>query len=352
MATLEGGQVEVLVVDNCSSDGSLDYLSSRFSFARFIANAENLGFAKANNQALQLATGNYVLFLNPDTIVPEDAFSGCMAFMASHADAGACGVRMIDGSGKFLPESKRGFPSPWVSFCKMSGLTALFPRSRRLARYYLGHLSASSTHEVDALSGAYMLARKEVLDRTGGFDERFFMYAEDIDLSYRIQQAGYRNYYFAGCTIIHFKGESTRRDMRYVKLFHKAMVQFVQKHYRGKASLLYVELLKSAIWLRGMLAAGAPSLSKQAHATFKTLVTGDMGEAKKIMAPLNRANRQAVTSIDEANEIIWCEGPACTFKDIIASLPQYTQLQRIHAAGSGSSVGSHSKKEMGDVIVI
>jgi GT2 family glycosyltransferase len=180
-------QTEVIVVDNNSSDGSIAWLRPMFPFVRFIANTNNQGFAKANNQALQQCRGQYVLFLNPDTILPEDCFVQCLSFMEFHPDAGALGVRMIDGSGQYLPESKRGFPSPWVSFCKMSGLTHFFPASKLFARYYLGHLSPAETHQVDVLSGAFMWVRKEVLDKTGGFDERFFMYAEDIDLSYRIQ---------------------------------------------------------------------------------------------------------------------------------------------------------------------
>lgn len=350
MATIEG-QVEVLVVDNHSPDGSVDYLRPRFPFVHFIANSTNQGFASANNQALKMANGQYVLFLNPDTIIPEDAFGSCINFLESQPGAGACGVHMIDGQGRYLPESKRGFPSPWVSFCKLSGLTALFPRSPLLARYYLGHLPASEVQEADALSGAYMLIKKEVLDKTGGFDERFFMYAEDIDLSYRIQQAGYKNYYFAHCTIIHFKGESTWRDIRYVRLFYKAMVQFVQKHY-GRGSFLYVELLKGAIWLRSLLAFARPSFPKASGKRLSTFVTGDPTEAAKIAALLNGKNRKLVTSFTEASEIIWCEGPACSFKTIIGSISQHQQLQKIHAAGSEALVGSHSNRKMGDAVII
>src|SRR4030095_13423431 len=170
---------------------------------------------RANNQDLQLVNGKYVLFLNPDTIIPEDCFSKCLAFMDAHPMAGALGVRMIDGTGQFLKESKRGFPSPWAAFCKMSGLTGLFPKSDFYARYYLGHLNSNQTHVIDALAGAFMFCKKIVLDKTKGFDEQFFMYAEDLDLSYRMQRAGFKNYYYPGCNIIHFKGESTNKDFRY-----------------------------------------------------------------------------------------------------------------------------------------
>ena len=159
--------------------------------------------------------------------------------MKAHPHAGAVGVRMLNGNGDFLKESKRGFPSPMVSFWKMTGVTGMFPRSSVFSKYYLGHLDEHQDHEVDILSGAFMMVKKEVLNKTGGFDERFFMYAEDIDLSYRIKLAGYKNYYFAGTSIIHFKGSSTKKDFKYVRQFYKAMSQFVKKYYgRGLYSML------------------------------------------------------------------------------------------------------------------
>lgn len=249
-------RAEVLVVDNASSDNSVAYLSPLFPWARFIVNPANEGFAKANNKALQEATGKYILFLNPDTVIPEDSLVKCIAFMEQHPDAGALGVRMVNGENIYLKESKRGFPSPLTSFFKLSGLCALFPHSKLFAKYYLGHLDANSSHEVDVLSGAFFLAKKEVLDKTGGFDERFFMYAEDIDLSYRIQQAGYKNYYFAGTTILHYKGESTNHNsLQYTKQFYKAMSQFAQKHYSGKSSAFYTILIQTGIFIRGIIAA-------------------------------------------------------------------------------------------------
>lgn len=238
---------EVVVVDNRSTDHSVDDFAERFPGFQLLRNEANLGFAAANNQGLELATGKFVLFLNPDTIVPPDCFQKCLQFMETHPDAGAMGVKMTNGHGVYLKESKRGFPSPAVAFWKMTGITALFPRSRVLARYYLGHLDEDRDHAVEILSGAFMLVRKQVLDRIGGFDERFFMYAEDIDLSYRITQAGFRNYYYAGTTVLHYKGGSTQKDRRYVKQFYRAMSQFVKKYY-GTGP--YSVLLDLAIWLR------------------------------------------------------------------------------------------------------
>ena len=236
---IENIEAEVIVVDNASTDDSINYLQPMFPSFQFIGNTINEGFAKANNRALALAKGEFILFLNPDTTVPKDCFEKCIGFFSTHPDAGALGVRMLNGNGVYLKESKRGFPSPAVSFWKLTGITGMFPRSAVFARYYLGHLDEHSDHEVDILSGAFMMVKNTVLQTTGGFDERFFMYAEDIDLSYRIKKAGFKNYYFAGTTIIHYKGSSTKKDFRYVRQFYKAMSQFVKKYYgRGIYSIL------------------------------------------------------------------------------------------------------------------
>jgi GT2 family glycosyltransferase len=247
-------ETEIIVVDNHSTDGSKEFLLSSFPAIKFLWNDANTGFAKANNQALILAKGAYILFLNPDTIVPEDCFERSIAFFESHPDAGALGIRMIDGAGKFLKESKRAFPSPLTSLYKLSGLTKLFPHSKIFARYHLGHLPENEDHEVDVLAGAYMMIPKKVLDITGSFDETFFMYGEDVDLSYRIQKAGYKNYYFAQSTIIHFKGESTRKgSLNYVRLFYSAMSLFVKKHYSGGRAGVFNFLIQAGIFLRAIL---------------------------------------------------------------------------------------------------
>ncbi|MGV3639059.1 MAG: glycosyltransferase, partial [Adhaeribacter sp.] len=189
---LQGLEAEVWVVDNQSADQSVEMVRRRFPEVNLLVNEQNLGFAKANNQALALARGQYVLLLNPDTVVAEDSLRLCLEFMDRHPQAGGLGVQMIDGQGRFLPESMRGLPSPAVAFYKISGLTALFPRSRRFGRYYLGFLDPGQVQEVEVLAGAFMLLRQASLEKTGGLDESFFMYGEDIDLSCRLLQAGYR----------------------------------------------------------------------------------------------------------------------------------------------------------------
>lgn len=253
---IDGIAAEIILIDNNSTDGSLEYLQPRFPAVHFIANTVNVGFGKACNQGLQQAKGDYILFLNPDTIVPEDCFEKCISFFRSHPDAGAVGVKMLDGGGEFLKESKRSFPSPATSFYKLSGLSKLFPASRTFSRYHLGHLDENKEHEVDVLAGAFMMVRKEVLDKTGGFDEVFFMYGEDVDLSYRIQKSGYKNYYFPGTEIIHFKGESTKKgSMNYVRMFYNAMSIFVRKHYGGNKAGIFNFFIHLAIWLRATMTA-------------------------------------------------------------------------------------------------
>lgn len=244
------------VVDNASTDGSMEYLQPKFPWVKFEANTQNTGFAKANNQVLQRCTGKYILYLNPDTIVPEDCFEQCISFMESHSNAGALGIRMVDGCGTFLPESKRAFPSPLTAFFKLSGLSALFPKSKLFARYALGYLDEHQNHAVDVLAGAFMLLRADIAQQLNGFDETFFMYGEDIDLSYRVKQAGFANYYFSDSSIIHFKGESTKKgSLNYVRMFYSAMSIFVRKHYSSGKANFFAVFIQIAIWVRAALAA-------------------------------------------------------------------------------------------------
>ena len=253
-----GEGAEVFVVDNNSVDNSVAMVREKFPEIKLIENRKNTGFAVANNQAMRMAKGKYILLLNPDTVVREDTFSKCVEFMEAHPDAGGLGVKMIDGSGNFLPESKRGFPSPFVAFSKTFGLSSIFPTSKIFNQYHLGFLDKDETHEVDVLAGAFMLMRKSVLDKIGLLDEAFFMYGEDIDLSYRIVKAGYKNYYFAGTTIIHYKGESTKKgSLNYVRTFYNAMIIFAKKHFEGRQAKLYVAMIYGAIYFRaGMTVAG------------------------------------------------------------------------------------------------
>jgi GT2 family glycosyltransferase len=251
---MAGMEAEVTVVDNGSADGSIEYLRPLFPTVRFLENEGNLGFARANNLALADCRGEFVLFLNPDTLLAEDCLHKSISYLRQNPNAGALGVRMLDGRGKFLPESKRSFPSPWVSFAKLSGLGSVFPRSKKFNRYALGFLAEKENHSVEVLAGACMFVRRDLLVQLNGFDESYFLYGEDVDLSYRIKKAGYENIYFAGTTIIHFKGESSRNlSMTRVKYFYNAMLVFVRKHYNAGSAKIFSFFLSVAIAGRGMM---------------------------------------------------------------------------------------------------
>lgn len=246
---------EVWVVDNSSVDGSVAMVKDKFPWVKLIESNQNLGFSSGNNLAIRKATGKYVLLLNPDTVVEEDTFEKCIEFMEHHPEAGGLGVKMLDGNGHYLPESKRGLPTPWVAFYKIFGFTSLFPHSERFARYYLGHLPNNKINEIEILSGAFMFMRKSVLDEIGLLDESFFMYGEDIDLSYRIIKSGSKNYYYPETRIIHYKGESTKKgSINYVMVFYQAMIIFAKKHFTARHARMYQFVINLAIYMRAGIA--------------------------------------------------------------------------------------------------
>ena len=269
---------EVFVVDNHSRDGSVDYLTDRFPSVNIISSNHNLGFARANNIAIRQCSGDYVLLLNPDTIVGENALDEVVAFMDAHPKAGGVGVCMLKVDGTPAMESRRGFPTPLTAFYKMSGLCARFPKSRRFGHYYMGYLPWSSAEKIEVISGAFCMVRHEALDKIGLLDEDFFMYGEDIDLSYRLLKGGYENWYVPA-RILHYKGESTHKSsFAYVHVFYDAMFIFFRKHY-GHLSLLFSVPVKGAI------------LVKATAALFKMLI----GRVRKSLGFFSR-NRVATTS--------------------------------------------------------
>lgn len=382
LAAIETVDAEVCVVDNASIDGSVEYLKTKFPRINFIVNTTNVGFAKANNMGLEQSQGKYVLFLNPDTILPEDCLTGCLAFLEGNEQAGALGVRMIDGTGAFLPESKRSFPSPATSFYKLTGLSRLFPNSTVFGRYALTYLSNRQNHEVDVLAGAFLMARKEMLCQLKGFDEAFFMYGEDIDLSFRIQMCGYKNYYFSETTIIHFKGESAKKgSFNYVRIFYQAMSIFVKKHYTGTSARVYVFFIQAAICLRASIsAAGAlfhqsKKPAENLAAVVKkqqTIVVGTEEEYHKLVdwlakagcglqitgrVSVDRQRENAIGLVEDlpvlirkggAKQVIFCSG-RMTYKaiiDAVQKLPANVSV-RFHARGTDSIVGSDSKNRSG-----
>jgi len=241
---LTGIDGEVWVVDNRSKDHTVEYLTPRYPEVRFIANRENVGFARANNQAISRSQSEYVLLLNPDTVVHEGTIRGCLEFMDAHPEAGGAGVRMLNRNGEPAPESRRAIPTPWVSFLKMLGFTR---------RYYMSHLSWDVPGRIEVISGAYCLLRRKALEQVGLLDEDFFMYGEDIDLSYRLLDGGWQNWYLP-FDIVHYKGESTEKtSYRYVHTFYQAMLIFFRKHY-GHLSFFFSLPIKMAIYFRAFLA--------------------------------------------------------------------------------------------------
>ncbi len=374
---LKNIESEILVIDNGSVDESIAYLQPIFSSVIFIQNSSNEGFAKANNRALTQAKGKYILFLNPDTIIGEESLQQCIGFFEAHKNAGAVGVRMIDGSGKFLPESKRSFPTMLSAIFKLSGLANVFNRSSFFNKYALGNLDELQIHEVDVIAGAFMMVKKSLLNSLNGFDERYFMYGEDIDLSYRIHKAGFKNYYVGTISIIHFKGESARKhSIKYIQSFYGAMSIFVQNYY----NYFVAYLLSIIIMLRVSIAFLLLVMSKPFTIFTKnkkinnTVVIGSATEyeaALKIVAPqkpIHILGRISVTDSAEKTighfsslemllkkyaieQIIFCEGEL-SFESIIeciSSLPhQYKYF--FFPKNSQCIIGSTSKTTIGETI--
>jgi O-antigen biosynthesis protein len=244
---------EIIIVDNASDDGSVEFIKDKFPDVKLISNNKNLGFSKANNLGLKIAQGKYILLLNPDALLREDTLQKMIEFFKNTPDAGLAGCKILNPDGSLQLACRRNFPGPWTSFCKVTGLSSLFPKSRIFARYNLTYMDENQTYEVDAISGSFMMMKKEVYEKVGGFDEEFFMYGEDLDLCYRIQKAGYKVYYVHDTQIIHYKGESTKRSsFDETKVFYNAMNLFVKKHLSG--SFLVEIILLLAITLRKFFA--------------------------------------------------------------------------------------------------
>ncbi len=331
---------EILVVDNNSTDGSREYLEPKFPQVKFFWNKNNPGFAKANNEALSRASGDYILFLNPDTIVAEDCFKKCMDFFMNHKDCGALGVKMIDGKGKFLRESKRGLPLAATAFFKMSGLIKIFPTSKTFAAYYAAHLPDNENNITEVLAGAFMMLSATAISIAGSFDEFFFMYGEDIDLSYRITKAGLNNYYFAESPIIHFKGESTqKKSSAYNKNFYGAMKYFTRKHFSHKGfTYLFANAAISASRLLSFFKYQLTGAAKMPgkHWPGKTIIYGteqDVAAIQKITSHtryslqvilhinsfVSSLNFKEIFKTNYADSIIFCEG-LLSYETIISQL--------------------------------
>jgi N-acetylglucosaminyl-diphospho-decaprenol L-rhamnosyltransferase len=351
----KGITAEVIVVDNASTDDSRIHLPGRFPDVQFIWNETNLGFGNANNQALELAKGEYLLLLNPDTLIPENALLTCLDFIKANPDSGAVGMRMYDGTGKYLQESKRGLPDAWTAFFKMGGFIRHFPTHPRIAKYYMGHLSPEKVQEVEVLAGAFMMIPRSVYEAVGGFDPLFFMYGEDIDLSYRITEAGYKNYYLPSPGIIHFKGESTTKDIRYIRKFYEAMQIFVRKHY-GRQTFLWNWMIEFAILISGTGAVLSRWFQKRKNKyqyPNKWFLFGDKTTISELEEHLP-GNVQLVNKLAAADLEVYVLGDGFGLPEIFFAWDNSRPLKpvRFHGRGTMSIIGSDDKNGNGSVMVL
>jgi GT2 family glycosyltransferase len=355
---------EILVVDNNSTDGSKEYVEPKFTNVRFFWNKENMGFGKANNFALPFAKGDYILFLNPDTIVPEDCFTNCLAFFENHTDCGALGVRMIDGAGHFLKESKRCLPTPAAGFFKMVGLAEIFPTSKLFAQYYAGYLPEKENNKVDVLAGAFIMLTKNAIVLTNGFDDNFFMYGEDIDLSYRIQKIGLQNYYLGDTTIVHFKGESTqKKSQHYIENFYGAIKRFVDKHYSHqniKKGLINVVIGSGKSFAKMKNNLTKQNTSEIISRTLNCIYVGNETQLENVQAIIKDSsnkivantshleNFQLLLQTNNADAIIFSE-ESMNNKTIIENLERLPKkyLGLFYEAGALSIIGSNDKNQKG-----
>ena len=264
-SALQNIDSEIIVVDNNSSDGSCEMIKSRFPNVKLIQNSQNTGFPKGNNIGVAQSKGDYICILNPDTVVAEDTFIKVLAFAERQKDLGIVGVKLIDGAGNFLPESKRGTPTPFVAFTKMMGLYKISPKFKICGKYYAQHLPEEETGKVDILVGAFMMMQRQLYEELGGFDENCFMYSDDIDLSYMALKKGKSNYYFGETTVVHYKGESTIKDGVYMKRFQEAMNFFYNKHFKVSAIFSIVMKIGIAFFSFIKMFQGKPKAKKEPH---------------------------------------------------------------------------------------
>lgn len=366
----KGLSAEIIVVDNNSTDGSKEYLTPKFPSVKFIWNSINLGFGKANNSAVLVAKGEYILFLNPDTILPEDCFEKCISFFEKNKNCGALGVRMVDGSGAFLNESKRCLPTASAGLFQMIGLTNIFPNSSLFSKYYAGHLPEKENSKVEVLAGAFMMLSKNTVEITGGFDEAFFMYGEDIDLSYRIIKAGLQNYYLGELTIIHFKGESTqKKDGAYINHFYGAMKLFVDKHYKInkiKRTAMSIAITAGKTIAKIKTLSSVDKRSSISSTFSNTLFIGEEKQYEKVKdllkktpySPLHFFNSLHNIEIDKIKEsvkkndsqvIIFGESTSFANSEIVKNTALLSTRCKFffYENNADSIIGSHNKNERG-----
>jgi GT2 family glycosyltransferase len=362
-SALESIDGEIIVVDNNSSDDSCAMMELRFPEVKLIQNKENLGFPKGNNIGVDQAQGKYICILNPDTVVAEDTFTKVLAFAESKKNLGIVGVKLIDGTGSFLPESKRGTPTPFVAFTKMMGLYKIRPKFELFGKYYAQHLQADETGEVDILVGAFMFMKRQLYLELEGFDENCFMYSDDIDLSYRMLKKGKSNYYFNQTTVLHYKGESTLRDGIYMKRFQEAMNFFYKKHFR--VSAVFSIVMKTGIVLFSLIKMlQAKPKSKKAPQSF-LLYSSNLELATKMTSILQKkvgfhdlnTEKMVISSVikDRSTVEILLDNHFVSFKECIHFMESFKNRGltfKILPRNTNFLIGSDNSNERGVVVII
>ncbi len=353
---------EIIVIDNNSTDNSCQMMKKRFPNIKLIENKENSGFPKGNNIGVAQAKGDYICILNPDTVVAEDTFIKVLDFAKSKQDIGIVGCHLIDGTGNFLPESKRGVPTPWVAFTKVLGLYRYFPKSKWFNQYYAQDIDENQTGKVAILVGAFMVMKRELYNEVGGFDENCFMYSDDIDLSYMVLKKGKSNYYFHETSVIHYKGESTIRDNTYMKRFREAMHFFYNKHF--KVSIVFDVFMKIGTFFF--------SVFKKSQAVVKTrkidtyfMVTDDEKTKNKVenllgkkVTTIQTSQKNTIHSLlgnDDLNYEIIFDNNYCSFKSIIQSMKELKNSNctfKILPKNSNFIIGSNSSFDRGEIFEI
>jgi GT2 family glycosyltransferase len=360
---LENMEGEIIVVDNASADDSCAMMQQRFPEVQLIQNTENLGFPKGNNIGVAAAKGEYLCILNPDTVVAEDTFVKVLEFAKKQKNLGIVGVKLIDGSGNFLPESKRGVPTPWVAFTKIMGWYRWFPTMPVFTKYYAEHLKPNQTGKVDILVGAFMLLTRELYLEVGGFDENCFMYSDDIDLSYQVLQSGKDNFYFHETTVLHYKGESTVKDGTYMKRFQEAMRFFYQKHF--KVSFFFEIFMQVGIFFFSLLKTlqGKPKIQKEpkeylcysSNEKLARKLPSVLGK-KVVFQPLETEKmvNSCLLKSKAGTEII-LDNTFISFKECIAileSLKNQGFTFKIIPKSSNFLIGSNNNNERGTILKI
>jgi GT2 family glycosyltransferase len=354
---LQNIEGEIIVVDNNSPDDSCAMMKQRFPHIKLIENKENSGFPKGNNMGVAEAKGEYLCILNPDTVVAEDTFEKLLAFTKTKTDLGIVGCKLVDGTGHFLPESKRGVPTPFVAITKMSGIYKLFPKIAAFGKYYAQHLSENQTGKVEVLVGAFMFMKLDFYRELGGFDEAFFMYGEDIDLSYRSIKSGKSNYYFSETSVIHYKGESTVKDIKYLQSFQSAMELFYKKHF--KVSIVFKSFMNFGAFVFSTIKMNQTSGSiKKIDRYF--LLSNSQNQKVKVENLLGKKVTLVTTSLkndlnsptDQNAEIIF-DTDGWSFKAIIDFMESHQSKRvtfKILHNNSTFIIGSNSSNDRGEVI--